>query len=81
MFLSHNDLTTFLSVKGYLKLTTYDGKDFGYVGKETTWYGAYTRANHDEEKLIVEINESFDTWGAFNIKTIVRARQTSISSW
>ncbi|KAF8871951.1 hypothetical protein CPB85DRAFT_656643 [Mucidula mucida] len=57
-------------VKGYLKLTTYDGKDFGYVGKETTWYGAYTRANHDEEKLIVEINESFDTWGAFNIKTL-----------
>ncbi|KAF8919196.1 hypothetical protein CPB85DRAFT_883261 [Mucidula mucida] len=57
-------------VKGYLKLTTYDGEDYGYVGTKFAYYGAYTKASHDEEKLLVEIDESWDTWGPFDIKTL-----------
>ncbi|KAF9025157.1 hypothetical protein BDZ89DRAFT_1135607 [Hymenopellis radicata] len=53
-------------VKGYIKITTDDGKDFGYIGNKLASYGAYRKATCDDDKLLVEIDESSNTWRTLN---------------
>ncbi|KAF9010353.1 hypothetical protein BDZ89DRAFT_1143533 [Hymenopellis radicata] len=55
---------------GYLNLTTYDGKDYGYVGNNVTWYGAYTIASCDEDRLLVQIDEFWPMSGYFDMQTL-----------
>ncbi len=65
------DSVRFNSLIGYIKLTTRDGEDYGYVGKDMTEYGAYIKATCDEDRLLVVIDEAVDTSGLFDIQTIV----------
>ncbi|KAF9025169.1 hypothetical protein BDZ89DRAFT_1135615 [Hymenopellis radicata] len=40
------------------------------VRRKADYRGAYDKALCDEDKVLVEISKSLDTWGSFDIKTL-----------